>query len=485
MSASFFFYDLETSGFSPRSARTMQFAGQRTDMDLNPIGEPVNCLIKLTPDTLPDPDAVLLTGITPQQTLNDGYTEAEFLKLFYEEVVQPNTTFLGFNSIRFDDEFMRFLHYRNFYDAYEWQWKDGCSRWDLLDLVRMTRALRPDGIEWPFDSEGKPANRLEYLSKVNNLEHSNAHDALSDVIATIEMAKLIKVKQPELFEYLFQHRDKRATKEIVLKNEPFVYTSGRYGSEFLHTTVATLLTKHPDQDAAIVYDLRHDPTPFIDMSVDELVGAWKFTRDPDALRLPVKTLKYNRCPALAPLGVIKDQKSQERIELSLETVSKHLSLLQKHHASFAEKIVKAVRQLDKARATDQIGLVDDPLTADERLYDGFIGDADKNTMSAVRAADATEITQFAESFKDTRLKSLVPLYKARNYPKQLSGEERESWEEFCKLRLLAGGTESRAAKYFNRLQELAADEKLSGEKQFLLEELKLYGESILPVDEVH
>ncbi len=482
MAASFFFYDLETSGFSSRSARTMQFAGQRTDMDLNPIGEPVNCLIKLAPDILPEIDAILLTGITPQQTLSEGYTEVEFLKIFFEDVVQPNTTFIGFNSIRFDDEFMRFLLYRNFYDAYEWQWKDGCSRWDVLDLVRITRALRPDGIEWPFDSEGKPANRLEYLSKVNKLEHSHAHDALSDVVATIAMAKLVKSKQPELFDYLFQHRDKRSAKELVLKNEPFVYTSGRYGSQFLHTTAATLLTKHPDQDAAIVYDLRHDPTPFIKMSVDELVEAWKFTRDPDAVRLPVKTLKYNRCPSLAPLGVIKDKKSQKRIELSLDTVAKHLAILKKHQTEFAEKIVQAVRQLDQVRAKDQIGLVEDPLTVDERLYDGFVGDGDKSTMSAVRAADPSEISELGEGFKDPRLKNLTPIYKARNYPKQLSGDERQSWEEFCKLKLLAGGTESRAAKYFTRLQELASDKKLSGEKKYLLEELKLYGESILPVD---
>lgn len=482
MSASFFFYDLETTGFSSRSARIMQFAGQRTDMELNPIGEPVNCLIQLTPDILPEPDAILITGITPQQTLSEGYTEAEFLKLFYEDVVQSNTTFIGFNSVRFDDEFMRFLHYRNFYDAYEWQWKDGCSRWDLLDLVRMTRALRPDGIEWPFDSAGKPANRLEYLSKVNNLEHSHAHDALSDVIATIDMAKLIKTKQPELFEYLFEHRGKNAVKELVLKNEPFVYTSGRYGSEYLHTTIASLLMRHPDQDAAIVYDLRHDPTPFLAMSVDELVEAWKFTRDPGALRLPVKTLKYNRCPAVAPLGVIKDQKSQERIEISLDTISKHLAVLSQHKTQFADKIAQAVRRLDQARARDQIGLVEDPLTVDERLYDGFIGDADKNTMSALRAAEPADIFELGESFKDTRLKNLAPIYKARNYPKALSDEERQKWDEFCKLKLLAGGTESRAAKYFGRLQELAQDEKLAADKQYIVEELKLYGESILPVD---
>src|SRR4051812_47445094 len=109
MAASFFFYDLETTGFSPRSGRIMQFAGQRTDMELKPIGEPVNVFIKLTPDVLPSPDAVLVTGITPQQTITVGLTEAEFLKLFFERVVTPDTVFAGFNNVRFDDEFMRFL----------------------------------------------------------------------------------------------------------------------------------------------------------------------------------------------------------------------------------------------------------------------------------------------------------------------------------------------------------------------------------------
>src|ERR1035437_7390415 len=104
MASNFFFYDLETSGFNPRAARVMQFAGQRTDLALKPVSEPVNVLIKLTPDVLPSPDAVLVTGITPQQTLADGLPEAEFLKLFYDEVVRPDTVFVGFNSIRFDDE---------------------------------------------------------------------------------------------------------------------------------------------------------------------------------------------------------------------------------------------------------------------------------------------------------------------------------------------------------------------------------------------
>ena len=187
----FYFYDLETSGLDPRYDRIMQFAGQRTDLDLNPIGDPDNFFIKISEDTLPSPDALMVTGITPQITLDEGLTEAEAAKKIYNEIFTPDTTIVGFNNVRFDDEFIRHLMWRNFYDPYEWSWKDGRSRWDLLDVVRMTRALRPDGINWPFDKDNKPTNRLELITSLNGLNHYKAHDALSDVMALIDVAKLI------------------------------------------------------------------------------------------------------------------------------------------------------------------------------------------------------------------------------------------------------------------------------------------------------
>ncbi len=481
MAASFFFYDLETTGFDARAGRIMQFAGQRADMELKPIGEPVNVLIKLTPDVLPSPDAVLITGIAPQQTLAEGITEAEFLKLFYTEVVQPETIFVGFNNIRFDDEFMRFLHYRNFYDAYEWQWKDGSSRWDILDVVRMTRALRPEGIEWPFAPDGKPTNRLEFLTSVNKLSHESAHEALSDVLATIAVAKLIRDKQKDLLDYLLDMRDKQKVAKLVEAGQPFVYTSGRFSSDYLHTTAAVLLAKPSGNNAALVYNLRFDPKPFLKMNVDELVEAWRYTKDPDATRLPVKTLKYNRCPAVAPLGVMKAKATQQRLNLTLETVTKHLDIFKKYQKEFTAKMMQVVAQLDDERAKQQISLVDNPLTVDSRLYDGFIGDRDKQIMRSVRATVSDEFAKLMDSFQDERLKNLLPLYKARNYPASLSPEERAAWDEFCRRQLLGGGNDSRLAKYFARLQELAAG-KLTGQQQYLLEELQLYGQSIVPSD---
>lgn len=478
----FFFYDLETSGLDSRRARIMQFAGQRTDMGLKSIGEPLNLLVKLTPDVLPEPDAIMITGITPQQTQIDGLTEAEFLKEFYANAVQADTVFVGFNNIRFDDEFMRFINYRNFYEPYEWQWHDQRSRWDLLDVVRMTRALRPDGIEWPFAPDGKPTNRLELLTSVNKLGHDNAHEAMSDVRATIAVAQLIHSKQPELFNYLLSMRDKKKVAELVGSGSPFVYTSGRYPSATLHTTVAILLARHTNQDALLVYDLRYDPTPFLKMSVAELTEAWKYTKDPEAVRLPVKTIKYNRAPAVAPLGVIKDEVTQKRIDLTIDTINKHLEILKPTQQEFTEKLKQVIAILDEQRAAEQVSLINDATTVDSRLYENFISDYDKQAMQKVvnsKPADLNSTT--ANMFKDERLKLLLPLYKARNYPSALSSEERSAWDESCHQQLFAGGNDSKLAKYFARLGELAKG-NLTKQQTYILEELQLYGQSLVPAE---
>ena len=479
MADSFFFYDLETTGFSPRKGRVMQFAGQRTDMQLKPVGKPINVMIKLTPDILPDPDAVLITGITPQKVLSEGMTEAEFLKLFHKEIVKPGTIFVGFNNIRFDDEFVRFMNYRNFYDAYEWQWKNNTSRWDLLDVVRMTRALRPDGIKWPFAADGKNTNKLEALTTLNKLSHQSVHDALSDVLATIDVARLIKDKQPELFGYLLETRKKDAVRAIVDSSKPFMYTSGRYPSQYLHTTAAVLLGRHAEQDYALVYDLREDPSPFLDMSVEQLIETWKFTRDPDAVRLPVKTLKYNRSPAVIP-GVVKDKAALERLHLSRESISRHLKMVA-GRKDFVDKLFEAVKRLDRLREQEQMTLVDNQLNVDERLYDGFINAGDKKLMQTVPRAKPQDLSELVGRFQDERLNNLLPLYKARNYSSSLTDEERHAWEDYCQHKLMDGGTESRMARYFTRIEELAAT-TLRPDQQYLLEELRLYGQSIVPSD---
>ena len=434
----FFFYDLETSGLMPREDRVMQFAGQRTDMDLKPIGEPVNVLVKMTDDALPSPAAINVTGITPQQTLMDGISEAEFCRYVTEEVFVPDTVALGYNTLRFDDEFMRAVLWRNFYDPYEWEWKDGRSRWDILDVVRLTRALRPEGIEWPFREDGAPTNRLELITKLNGVSHEHAHDALSDVFATIAVAKLIKEKQPKLFDYLFKMREKNTVKKLVnLENKKsFVYASGRYANEFNKTTVAFPIAPGRNGNV-LVYDLRN--------SLENNTADFPV----------VKELCYNKCPAVAPISVLDSDDGWGKIGLTKEEVEQNLKTLL-NHPEFAEQVRSEYEKRPEFPKA---------LEPEGAIYEGFLNDSDRVKVSAVRNAEPNKLADFHPEFIDERLPELLLHYKGRNFPETLSESEAEKYEAYRQKRL-----ERQAPKFMAELEKVQDD--------FVKNELLLYMQSL-------
>lgn len=471
MSKTFFFYDLETSGLSPQEARIMQFAGIRTDMELKQLGEPVNVLVRLNDDVLPSPEALMVTGITPQQTQADGYSEAEFAKMLMDDIFTEDTVTVGFNNIRFDDEFIRHLFWRNFHDPYEWSWKDGRSRWDLLDVVRMTRALRPEGIEWPVNDKGQPVNRLESLSGANGLDHVKAHDALSDVEALIAVTRLIKDKQPRLYDHLFKLRDKNEIKKLVNLDDkrPFVYVSGRLGGEFNSATVAFPLTAGKNGNV-VVYDLRYDPEPFLGLSQNDLAkklyATWEERQKDDFQKLPVKELQYNKAPAVAPLGVLSQDNGWANIALDEATIVKNRNKLLSVPA-FAENLRSLFeKKPDYKKSTDP----------EAQLYDSFVPDIDKIRIESVRNASERDLADFHPNFVDERLSSLLLHYKARNFPKTLAEDESIAWEKWRSAKISAD-----LPAFMKSLADLMATTK-DDNKQFILQELQLWAESVLPAD---
>lgn len=470
MAQTFFFYDLETSGLNSRYQRVMQFAGQRTDLDLNPVGEPVDVLVKLSEDILPDPQAILITGTTPQKTIAEGISEPEFAKLLLRDVFTPQTIAVGFNNIRFDDEFIRHTLWRNFYDPYEWAWKDGRTRWDILDLVRMTRALRPDGIKWPVDNDGAPVNKLELLAEINNLTHLQAHNALSDVQATIQIAKLIKTKQPKLFDFLLKLRDKKEVAKLVnLENpEPFVYSSGRYGREFNFTTVAFPIAPGKNPGTTVVYDLRFDPSSFANLGVKQikarLFASYEDRKKEDFVAISVKEFAYNKCPAVAPLSVL-DKDAWKRIKLSGDTVHKNIKNLDKN---FVDLVAAAFAEREAfPKSADVEG----------QLYDGFINDRDKIRTEVVRNANKKELADFHPDFADERLPELLLRYKARNFPRSLSADEQQQWQKYRQAKF-----NEQAPKYLETLDKLAKANQADDNVEFLIKELQLWAESTAPID---
>lgn len=474
----FYFYDLETSGISSRAQRIMQFAGQRTDMDLKPIGEPDNWLIKLTEEVLPDPEAILVTGITPQKTIAEGYSEAEFLKLFFENVCQPDTIITGFNNVRFDDEFIRTTLWRNFYDPYEWQWQDGRSRWDLMDAVRMVRALRPHGVKWPFDkAQGKPTNRLELITELNGLSHDKAHDALSDVHATIAVAKLLKDKQPKMFDYLISMRGKKEVSKLVDPAEPapFLYTSGRYSNKHLKTTAAAAISA-VEHGNFLVYDLSVSLNDLINLSDEELTSRL-FSRDKESEELVVKVLKPNACPAVAPLGVL-DEAAEENIGFKKSKLIANFQALLKS-PDFIDRITQLYEKYIDTKQSKYKTTTDPEF----QLYDGFVGDGDKQKLRVARASDVDGLADLSLDFTDPRLAPLLIRYKAKNYPRSLNAGERAEWENYRATRIVEGTDGQLSIIEFDKKITELKIRKTDAESKYLLEELMLYAESVVPLPE--
>ncbi|GKX54387.1 exodeoxyribonuclease I [Leminorella grimontii] len=466
----FYVHDYETFGISPAYDRPAQFAGIRTDADFNVIAEPQIVYCKPANDYLPDPDAVMITGITPQEAQRKGVVEAEFAQQIHDQFSHPNTCIVGYNNVRFDDEVSRNLFYRNFFDPYAYSWQQGNSRWDLLDVMRACYALRPEGIEWPLNEDGLPSFRLEHLTKANGVEHSHAHDAMSDVYATIAMAKLVKQAQPKLFDYLYQHRGKRKIETLIdiVNMAPLVHVSGMFGAQRGNTSWVAPLAWHPEmKTAVIVCDLAGDMSPLLELDADTLRERLYTRRDelPSGQSpVPLKLIHTNKCPVLAPAKTLLPENA-ERLNIDRQRCLKNLQLL-KEHPEVREKVVAVFGQPAEFPPISDV---------DGRLYDGFFSDADRTAIGIIRQTKPENLPALELSFNDDRLAPLLFRYRARNYPHTLDDGELQRWHAHRQAVL----TQERLLAYAEKIEALAEQHTDSEEKIALLKQLYLYAQKLV------
>lgn len=425
-----YWYDYETFGSDPRRDRAAQFAGLRTDQDLNIIDDPLVLYCRPADDFLPSPQACLITGITPQLALQEGLCEAEFIARIHAEFSRPQTCVAGYNSIRFDDELTRQLLYRNFYDPYEREWKDGNSRWDIIDMLRLCAAVRPEGINWPQNEEGNPSFRLEALTAANGIAHADAHDARADVLATIAMARLVRQHQPRLYEFVFALRNKKVVERHLdlVHRKPLIHVSSMYPASHGCLALVAPLCQHPvDRNGVVVYDLREDPASWIDASAEE-IGQRVFTRQddlpPGVTRIPLKTLHINRCPIVAPANILTDAQAAQ-YHIDLDQCQRHWQVL-----SGAAELPAKLRQ---ALGPDRGEPETDP---DFMIYSGgFFSEGDRKLMAVIRESTPEQLAMLNLPFRDRRLEEMLFRYRARNFPATLGDEERARWEAFRQARL--------------------------------------------------
>jgi len=427
--SSLFWYDYETTGIDPRRDRPLQVAGIRTDEQLNEIEAPVNLYCQPSDDILPHPAACMITGIGPDRLAREGLGEAEFITRVHAELARPGTCGVGYNSLRFDDEVTRYSLYRNFFDPYAREWQGGNSRWDLIDMVRTAYALRPEGIEWPQDEQGVSL-KLERLTAANGIEHGQAHDALSDVRATIALARLIRERQPKLYDYLYGLRSKQQVLDQIRLLQPLVHVSGRFSGARQYLAIVLPLAWHPrNRNALIVCDLHLDAAPLLNEDADTLRRRLYTRRDQldGAQPVPLKLIHINRCPVVAPLGVLRSEDCQ-RLQLDKAEFQARAQQLIDSQQQWRDK-------LPQVYAEESFAAVMDP---EQQLYDGFIGDRDRRLCEQVRNSDPAQLAAQAWPFDDARLPELLFRYRARNFPTTLNSEEQVRWHSFCRQRLTLG-----------------------------------------------
>lgn len=480
MADSIFWYDFETFGASPVWDRPSQFAGVRTDLDLNIIGEPENFYCRQADDYLPHPIACLITGISPQTCQQKGMSEAKFIERINTIFSEPGTCAAGYNSIRFDDEVTRNTLYRNFFDPYQREWQNGNSRWDILDMMRCAYALRPEGINWPVEGEGKDAKvsfRLENLSAANGIVHENAHDALSDVYATIGLAKLIKEKQPKLYEHLFNLRRKEAVAPLLdtVNKRPVLHISGMIPVDKGCASVMVPLTMDAkNKNAVICYDLMADPAPLFNLSVEQIqqrLFTSKQELEAQGLeRLPLKSIHINKCPVVLPAKMVTPEIA-EKWGLDGNTIRENLAFI-KNGSDLTAKLQSVM-----AREFDS------PSDPDAMLYSGgFFSQSDKQAMAKIRDSHPEALDDMGFAFQDRRLEEMLFRYRGRNYPETFNSDEREKWEEYRKQRLL-GPSNGQYLNYDDFAKAInEAAQTAPVEKHELLQELATYAESIYPYE---
>jgi len=471
-----YWHDYETFGIDPFRDRPVQFAGVRTDEDLNVVGEPLNIMARPTPDSLPHPISTIITGITPQQALEQGLPEAEFIARILAELSQPGTCGVGYNSLRFDDEVTRNTLYRNLYDPYGREWQNGNSRWDIIDVVRACHDLRPEGINWPQREDAdRPSYKLEELTVANGIEHGQAHDALADVYATIAMAKLIKDRQPNLFDFFYKLRRKQEVlKYIDLKEmTPILHTSGMYGSDNGNTRMVVPIATHPtNKNSIIVFDLGQDPALLLDHGVKTLAERLYTASDdlPDGVERPaLKQLFVNKCPVIAPTSTL-DGAAAKRLNIDLMKSKQHRQTLLSQRKTIQQKLAKIFEPREFEPVSDP----------DLMIYaGGFFDDRDKSLMEDIHNTAPDELGAHTWSFTDKRLPEMLFRYRARNYPETLTTDEQAQWLEHCRARLVDGESGHLSFHdFYAEVEQLRNEMELDESKAHLLEEVETFGREL-------
>ncbi|BCG49669.1 exodeoxyribonuclease I [Candidatus Profftella armatura (Diaphorina cf. continua)] len=473
--STFLWYDYETFGLNVRRDRPFQFAAIRTDIMLNEIDNPIMLYCKPAPDFLPNPKACLITKITPQFCLNNGIPEYKFASIIESIFLKPGTISVGYNTISFDDEVTRFMFWRNLINPYEREWKNNCSRWDLINVIRASYVLRPYGIIWPYKNNGKPSLKLEHLSFVNNLLHKKSHDALSDVRATLGLARLIRNNNPRLFNFALSLRKK---KYVLMEigwpiARPFFYISHAFSAKNDYISLMWPICIHPmNKNILITWNLLYDPKQFLLNDINKIRDYLCFKKNSlNEDIIPISMIHLNRSPIVISNLKILSSNLIFRCKFDLNCAFKNIK--------YASSILSRTHIWKKIFLDYKINNSNLELNIDEELYNNFISKNDNLKLAILRSMSPQELSDVNFCFENKKLKELIFRYRARNFIETLSLKELKRWEKYRISRFYNKKNNNYTINMFYlEIQSLL--KKVNEYDKKILNALLMYGKNIIP-----
>lgn len=465
---SYLFYDIESSGLNKAFDQVLQFAAVRTDMELNEL-ERYNIIIQLRPDVVIAPMALITHRIPIEKTF-DGLCEFDAMRTIHNLLNEPGTISLGYNTLGFDDEFLRFSFYRNLLTPYTHQYANGCSRMDLLPIAALFRLYKPEVLNWP-DIDGKPTLKLEYLNEANELAKGQAHDALVDVLATVELARRFS-KEEAMWNYLKDSFNKNIDRQRREKLTPLFQSRLESHDKALMVGVEFGSDNNYQSPVLSIGESRpySNQTLWLRLDLPELRETTLETIDETTWVIRKRFGEPGIL--LPPLKRYWDRLSPERLQI----VSDNIAWLQANPALF-EEIIRHHQEFSYPEIPN--------LDIDAALYQrGFLSKAEQKVCDQFQVASPEERFELLDQFTDEETKILAVRILFRNFPEDAPEEYAEAFDQYMQqinpeeafLAMLdyKGQQRTTPAGAMQEIYKLRSEPSLDDEQRTLLDELEEY-----------
>ena len=465
--SNFVFYDFETSSSNKYWGQIIQIGAVLTNDNLDELDR-FDARCRLSPGIIPEAMALIVNKSSPQMLKNSNLSHYEMIRQFVETLKRwGKATYIGFNSIEFDEEFLRSTLFQTLEYPYLTS-TNGNTRGDVLSLARAANLYYPDTLKNPVNEKGNDVYKLDQMAPLNGIEHGDAHSAIGDVMATVGIAKLISKKAPNVWKASMLTMDKTQSLEVIKKELLFCTNEYFYGKS--RPYVQTFICQHPQYQWPLCFDLRHDPTPYLNMPLKELEAAMK--KQPKFIR----TVRHNKHPVI--MNPSYGNKFDEYKIIGLAKLESRAKLV-RENKEFGEKIqsIKRSEVEEKAQSKSQ-----EDLYNEESIYAKFTTAEDNKIMPEFHSVEWNKKINVISKFKDERLQYFGKKLLYTEKPEVLSKEDYSLIHKDTAKKLLSTNNEkwNTIPRTYSEIDTLRAKFEKQGEPEKLkiLDKINAYVEEL-------